>query len=79
MFQYCGKCFEAELNDSTLVLKTIKHRTQVYQDGSYFILPGLTIFVVTPGFSNMEVFPRQQKSITPIVGPSMYCSLSGHY
>lgn len=80
VFQYCRKSFEAELNDSTLVLKTIKYRTQVYHDRSYFILPDLTIFfAVTPGFSNMEVFPRQQKSVTSIVGPSVYCSLCGHY
>lgn len=77
--QYCRKSFEVGLNDSTLVLKTIKHRTYVCHNRSDFILPDLTIFAVSPGFSNTEVFPRQQKSITPVVAPSVYCSISGHY
>lgn len=67
VFQYCRKSFEVGLNDSTLVLKTIKCRTQVYHNRSDLILPDLTIFAESAGFSNTDVFPRQQKSITPIV------------
>lgn len=51
-----------------LVLGTIKHRTSIYHNRSYFILPDLTIFAVTPGSSNTDVFPRQQKSVHPCCG-----------